>query len=81
MSKPVRGTFRRWSLREFTIPQKELDKRFPDRGAKPMAIGGYVYDDPTGKWDDGQWVRTSFIVKLDYKNKRVETLNSIYYLK
>lgn len=45
-----------------------------------MCIFGEVYDDPRGRFEDGDSIRTSGIVKLDEENNTVETRNSIYTL-
>ena len=41
-------------------------------------VYGKLYNDPAGRFPDGEVVRTSYVVKLDYENNKLETKNTIY---
>lgn len=41
-----------------------------------VGIGGNIFGDD--RCEDGKYIFTSEIVKLDYENNKLETLNSLY---
>lgn len=43
-----------------------------------VGIGGNIFGDE--RFEDGKYIFTSDVVKLDYENKKLETLNSVYEL-
>ena len=64
-TKPFRGTIENWKVFDFF------------GGSDKVATGNIFGDD---RFEDGKFIRTSAIVKLDYENNKLETLNSIYEL-
>ncbi|AMO44128.1 hypothetical protein vBRpoSV10_70 [Ruegeria phage vB_RpoS-V10] len=64
-SLPIKAELRNWQVQHF--PGKDY-----------IAIWGYVYDDVTGKFRDGEWIRTSMIAKIE--DGIAVTLNSAYRL-
>ncbi len=63
-TKPFRGLLQNW---------KELTGVMFGVG-----IGGNIFGDE--RFEDGKYIFTSDVVKLDYENKKLETLNSVYEL-
>lgn len=47
-------------------------------GQPYITLAGNLHDDPQGRWRDGQWVTTSYIVR--WRGGKVETRNTIYAL-
>ena len=45
-----------------------------------MVVIGNVYNDPNERWVEGYYIHTSEVIKIDYDNMEVETLNSVYSL-
>lgn len=43
-------------------------------------IVGKVYNDIKGRFDDGEEIRTSQVLKADFVNGVIETRNSVYHL-
>jgi hypothetical protein len=43
-----------------------------------MLVMGNIFGDTTDRWEDGKLIRTSQVVKIDYENNKLETLNSFY---
>lgn len=78
--KKFGGTIKDWQLHNMSYTKEQLEKVFPGQKAKPMILTGTVAEDPTGRWQPGYHMRTSFIVKLDRETNQVETLNTIYKL-
>ena len=67
MSKPLRGTIQNWKEHVWDASMGEV------------VVMGNIFGDE-GRFEDGTFIRTSAIVKLDYENKKLETLNSVYTL-
>lgn len=63
-AKPFRGKIENW---------KELTGVMFGVG-----IGGNIFGDE--RFEDGKYIFTSDVVKLDYENMKLETLNSVYEL-
>ncbi len=49
-----------------------------DEGVILVAAAGNVVDDPTGRWQPGFHMRSTYIISLNRKTGRVETLNTVY---
>lgn len=64
-TKPFRGTINNWRV---------LDHYYSTGG---QVVAGNIFGDED-RFEDGTLIRTSSIVKLDYENNKLETLNSIY---
>lgn len=64
-SLPIKAELRNWQVQ--TFPGKDY-----------IAIWGHVYDDVTGRFRDGEWIRTSMIAKIE--GGIAVTLNSAYRL-
>jgi hypothetical protein len=60
--KPFRGKLENW---------KELTGVIHGIG-----LGGNIFGDD--RFEDGKYIFTSEVVKLDYENNKLETLNSLY---
>ena len=41
-------------------------------------IEGNLYDDPNKRFPEGAYIHTSNILKIDYENKTLETINTLY---
>jgi len=65
-TKPLRGTIENWKVVDWCY----------STGAK--VVSGKLFGDD--RCEDGTLIRTSEIVKLDYENNLLETLNSTYQL-
>jgi len=76
--KIYRGTIKNWTLHTLSVKKEKLDKMFPGKGATPFVVTGSIYGDPTHRLDDGNHTRTSLVVKIDRKSRKLETLNSLY---
>lgn len=74
------GVIKNWQIHNTSFTKKQLDKVYPGENLQPMILTGTIEQDPTGRFTPGHHVRTSLIVKLDRKNKIVETRNTIYKL-
>jgi len=42
------------------------------------SISGRLYNDPMQRWDEGESITTSYIVKIDEKLNHLETRNTVY---
>jgi len=78
--KKFGGTIKNWQIHTLSLTEEQLNKAYPGQKAKPMIISGTVVEDPVGRWEPGNHMRTSLIVNLDKKEGTVETLNTIYKL-
>ena len=65
--KPFRGTIENWKEHVWDASMGEV------------VVMGNIFGDED-RFEDGTFIRTSAIVKLDYENKKLETLNSVYTL-
>ena len=65
MNKPFRGTIQNWKEHVWDASMGEV------------VVMGNIFGDED-RFEDGTSIRTSAIVKLDYENKKLETLNSLY---
>jgi hypothetical protein len=66
-TKPFRGVIENWKVVDYCYSTGE------------QVVTGRIFGDED-RFEDGTFIRTSAIVKIDYENKRLETLNSIYTL-
>lgn len=64
-TKPFRGTINNWRVLDYCYSTGE------------QVVVGNIFGDED-RFEDGTLIRTSSIVKLDYENNKLETLNSIY---
>lgn len=78
--KKFGGIIKDWQVHTLSLTEEQLNKAYPGQKAKPMIISGTVVEDPVGRWEPGNHMRTSLIVNLDKKEGTVETLNTIYKL-
>lgn len=81
MKKIYRGKLNNWVIHNITLPESEIEK-YPSslKGKQLRVITGIITEDNSGKLDDYDFCRTSFILTLDEKEGMIETLNSIYSL-
>jgi len=47
----------------------------------PLVFTGTVEKDPTGKWEKGFHMKSSFIISIDRKKGLIQTLNTLYKVK
>lgn len=66
-TKPFRGVIQIWKVVDYCKSTGE------------KVVTGNIFGDED-RFEDGTFIRTSAIVKLDYENKKLETLNSVYEL-
>jgi hypothetical protein len=66
-NKPFRGTIDNWKVHVWCASMDE------------SVVVGNIFGDED-RFEDGAFIRTSAIVKIDYENKKLETLNSVYCL-
>lgn len=60
---------------------KNWEVKFYDRGDyKYITVVGDIYNDVKKRFEDGDCIETSRVVKIDFANGVVETLNSVYHL-
>ena len=45
-----------------------------------ITVAGAIYNDIKKRFEDGTRIQTSRVVKIDFANGIVETLNSVYHL-
>ena len=64
-TKPFRGVIENWKVVDWCKSTGE------------KVVTGAIFGDED-RFEDGTFIRTSAIVKLDYENKKLETLNSLY---
>ena len=64
-TKPFRGVIQNWKVVDWCYSTGE------------KVVKGNIFGDED-RFEDGTFIRTSAIVKLDYENKKLETLNSLY---
>lgn len=64
VTKPYRGVIENWRVVDWCY----------STGQK--VVSGFLFGDD--RYEDGTSIRTSEVVKLDYENKKLETLNSMY---
>lgn len=77
------GLIRNWQLHRITVPKKgrsQFKSVFPTVDINNvLVVTGTVVNEPTGRWNPGDHFRSTYIVKLDRKNKTIETCNTIYH--
>jgi hypothetical protein len=78
MKKKYGGRIKNWQVHQLTISQEAIDKLYPNQGAKPLVFTGTVVEDPTGRWQPGDHMRSSLIVKINKGRTKIETLNTKY---
>lgn len=44
-----------------------------------VVMFGYIYNDIKGRFDDGTFIHTSRVLKIDFVNGICETENSVYH--
>jgi hypothetical protein len=76
--KTFRGTIKNWTVHYLSITEEQINLKYGE--GKPIIITGTIFADPTNKRKDGEHIRTSFVVKIDRKRKKLETLRSAYNL-
>lgn len=64
-AKPLRGKIENWKEHVWDASMAEV------------VVMGNIFGDED-RFEDGTFIRTSAIVKLDYENNKLETLNSMY---
>jgi len=77
------GTIKNWQLHHITLTEDETKlfvKHFPDAIIHPIVFTGTVVDDPTGRWQPGYHMRSTYIVSFDRDTGIVESLNTMYKL-
>jgi len=42
------------------------------------SVSGRLYNDPMQRWDEGESIATSYIVKIDQELNHLETRNTVY---
>lgn len=42
------------------------------------SLSGYIFGDTRGKFNDGEWVRTSTVIKINEDGTEIKTRNSTY---
>jgi len=67
-TKPFRGRIENW----------KVDSLYALSSGEQCIIGKIFGDED--KFEDGTFIRTSAIIQLDYEDKKLETINSIYEL-
>ena len=79
------GLLKDWQLHTFAIGEvaQEIKDREKLNGHNITTdviyvMTGTVVEDPTGRWDIGDSVRSSIIVNIDRENNVVETFNTMY---
>lgn len=60
-------------LKNWKVRQSIYDKNM-------IFISGEIYNDEQNRFNDGESIRTSSVVETDFKNKTVQTLNTLYNL-
>lgn len=83
MKKKDGGKIKNWQLHHIVIPEgheKEFKEAFPEVMYPPIMFTGTLVDDPTGRWQPGYHMRSTYFVSFDRKTGVVETLNTIYKL-
>ena len=81
MKKKYGGKISHWQLHHIKVPKKGkkiFKQHFPSVIMPPILFTGNVVDDPTGRWQPGFHMRSTYIISLNRKTGRVETLNTIY---
>ena len=76
--KRNRGTIKNWQLHHLSFTQKQLDDVYPNTGVKPIVFTGTIVKDPSHRRKPGDHMKSSLVVKINKKNKTIETLNSVY---
>ena len=78
------GNITYWQIHNIIVPEEDEDdfiKAFPElEGKKVQMFTGTVVDEPTGRWNPGDHMRSTYIVEFDRETGTVETLNTIYHL-
>lgn len=77
------GIIEKWQLHHLSVPEGyegDFKERFPDVIFPPIMFTGTVKEDPTGRWESGFHMRSTYIVNLDRETGICETQNTIYKL-
>lgn len=83
MEKKNGGKIENWQLHHIEIPEESKEKfkqYFPDVIIPPILFTGTLVDDPTGRWQPGYHMRSTYCVSFDRDTGVFETLNTIYTL-
>ena len=72
------GTIDNWQTHTLTLKQESIDKVYPDSNATAQVFTGTVIESDLLKYQAGNHMRSSLIVKIDRENGVIETLNTIY---
>ncbi len=78
MKKKYGGKIKNWRVHKLAIPKDLIDEVYPGTNAKALVVTGVVVNDALGRWLPGDHMKTSLVVKLDRKNGKLETLNTLY---
>jgi len=80
--KKVGGTIRNWQLHTLSKDVEGGRKIRPDLETdKIYKFSGTVVDDPLGRWQPGDHMVSSVVLKIDRENGIIETMNTIYHVK
>lgn len=80
MSKLYRGTIQNYQIHILTLPEKQLVDMFPEAQIPPTVFTGTVVNDPSGRYQPGDHMRSSLVVALDKSTGMCETTSSKYNL-
>ena len=80
MQKIHRGKLHNWQVHTLTFDKEMVDNIYPAMKDVEVyqVISGTITDDTTGKRNDYDHCRTSFVINIDRENSKLETLSSIY---
>ena len=86
MEKKDGGNISHWQLHHLEVPEEHMGtfwEHFPELKKdkiQPVMFTGNVVDDPTGRWQPGFHMRSTYIINFDRETGVVETLNTMYKL-
>ena len=82
MNKIHRGKFNNWQVHTLSVDElrDQLNEIYPELvDVKVLqVITGTITDDTSGKLNDYDHCRSSFVINIDRENGKLETLNSVY---
>jgi len=81
--KPHGGKIKDWQLHPVDNRTEKTQEIFRMLGVKywpPSILSGYILEDRSGRYDDNEFMYTSYVIHIDFEAGIAETANTLYTL-